>query len=193
MEARERMRARNPAPMGAAVSASEAVGRVTEARAEASARGDALRALKSEARASERWDQSVGYKGFPEVIEANRKFELARIRWLETRLERALFVAWPEEPKLLDAFNWSYGEDFRAREGANAKSLTYILPAVLKSDAPCVDAVVEICAVALLAEVEFPAKVRLWAIETLEASMDSLDDDGRETMNALKSSPAARA
>lgn len=192
MEARERVRERNPAPVGAAASASEADARVMDARAEASARGDALRALKGEARASERWDQSVGYKTFPEVVEANRGFERARVRWLETRLERALFVAWPEEPKLLDSFNWSYGEDsFRAREGANAKSLTYMLPAVLKGDAPCVEAVAEICAVALLAEVEFPAKVRTRAIATLEASKDSLDDDGLETLNALKSSASA--
>lgn len=186
VEARERLRERNPAPVGTALSASEADARVVDARAEASARGDALRALKGEARASERWDQSVGYRAFPEVVEANRGFERARVRWLETRLERALFVAWPEEPKLLDAFNWSYGEDFSAREGANAKSLTYMLPAVLKRDAPCVEAVAEICAVALLAEVELPVKARTRAIATLEASTDSLDDDGLETLKALK-------
>lgn len=49
------------------------------------------------------------------------------------------------EFKMLEVFNWYYGEDLDARDGANAKFVTYMLFAVMKVLVLCV--VVEICEV----------------------------------------------
>ena len=132
--------------------------------------------------------QNVGYKGHPEVMEAVLAYERAKVRWLETRLERALHEA-KGDGGVLEAFNWYYGETFQARDGANSKSLGYMLPAVMKTSTP--RAVSEICAVSLEVGAELPVKARALAIVTLESARSNLDEEGVETLAALKAGAAS--
>ena len=183
------------APYAAATCEREATARVVEAYDAWVEIGDSLKSLKDAARASESWDQNVGYKAFREVMAEVTAYDAARIRYVETRLERALtlfYEAKGEESKTLDAFNWYYGRDFDANDGANGKSLTYMLPAVLKAQAP--RAVAELFFVALNGGkngtpcASFPEKPLQQAIGRLEdaAEFDLLDEDELAQLAAMK-------
>ena len=187
------------APYAAATSESQATARVVEAYDAWLAIGENLKALKDAARASEKWDQSVGYKAFREVMVEVAAYDAARIRYVETRLERALVLFYEAKGesetgyKTLDAFNWYYGRDFDANDGANAKSLTYMLPAVLKAQAP--RAVAELFFVALNGGkngmpcgVSYPEKPLQQAIGRLEdaAEYDLLEEDELAQLVAMK-------
>lgn len=194
MEKEAKARERRPAPEAAATTEAEATARVEDAIAELSARAETLKTLKTAARESPSWDQSRGYKAHPDVMAALREFEAARRRHVETRLERAL-VLFAEAKgdgdfKTLESFNWYYGEGFGAREGANAKSLSYMLGAALKTTA--FRAVSEMCLISLTAErdgpVPLPVKVRAQAVAKLKeaAEFDLLESEDVEVLEALK-------
>ncbi len=186
MEREAKARERRPAPEAAATT------RVVEAHTELCARAETLKTLKTAARESPSWDQSRGYKAHPDVMAALREFEAARRRHVETRLERAL-VLFAEAKgdgdfKTLESFNWYYGESFGAREGANAKSLSYMLSAALKTTA--FRAVSEMCLVSLTAESDGPIPLpgRAQAVAKLEeaAEFDLLETEDVEVLEALK-------
>ena len=194
MEREAKARERRPAPKAAATTEAEATTRVAEAHAELCARAETLKTLKTAARESPSWDQSRGYKAHPDVMAALREFEAVRRRHTETRLERAL-VLFAEAKgdgdfKTLESFNWYYGESFGAREGANAKSLSYMLGAALKTTA--YRAVSEMCLVSLTAEsdgpIPLPAKCVAQAVVKLEeaAEFDLLETEDVEVLEALK-------
>ena len=79
---------RPPAPRTAPMSEREATERVEEAYIELAEASEVLRERKARARGSEEWDASVGYKAHDDVADALRAFEMARMRCVETRLER---------------------------------------------------------------------------------------------------------
>jgi hypothetical protein len=191
--AKEALEAKNrpPAPYAAATSEREATERVDEAFGKLTEASEVLRERKERARGSEEWDANVGYRAHRDVMEALREFETARIRCVETRLERGLClfteVKGDGDWKTLDAFNWRYGA---ALEGENAKCLEYMLPAVCKANAP--RAVAEICAVALdggkTGPIELSQNVIKQAVKKLEDAdeFDLLSDEEAAVLHALR-------
>mmetsp|Transcript_4963 Transcript_4963/g.10160 ORF Transcript_4963/g.10160 Transcript_4963/m.10160 type:complete len:254 (+) Transcript_4963:74-835(+) len=121
---------KRPPAVPAPTTAEEAQERVKVAFKRAQMAVAHVKQLKLEARESDEFNPDIGYKAFPEVMDAVDELDACKARVHEEMLERALLKMSEitGKPRSLDSFNWRFGDG----TDRNASCCGYMLQACQK-------------------------------------------------------------
>jgi len=159
-----------PPPVPPPQSAEEAEERLDEATRRCREAVQSLKECKLAARESDSYNPQVGYKAFPEVMDAEDDMFACKAAFQEAVLERCLLKMShvTGKPRSLDSFSWRFGDGLQR----NATCCEYMLRACGQDDAALAEVASEI--VAVLADDKLLDAIDPKVVSKWEAALDEV-------------------